>query len=160
MEGIHHTPTPKENPPRKDAPEYEKLTITDVDDAREHIAELIAAGTHPLVTVPEEFAEQVLKEGIHVLPKHDALTGKKFSFIAGTIGVPPLAPSLETRYVLAIDTDQVKVEPRMTGEDRAFHGVVQFPNGIPASAMTVVGTCHGATFVPAEELNNTKAPLH
>jgi hypothetical protein len=158
MEGIPSMP--REQPLRKDAPGFEKLTIEDVDDAREHVAELVAQGVHPLVTVPEEFAEQVLKDGIHVLPKQDGLTGKKFSFIAGTIGVPPLAPSLETRYVLAVDGSRVKIEPRMTGEDRAFHGVVQFPDGIPADAFTVVGTCHGSTFIAAEGIEQTKTPLH
>lgn len=159
MEHIPHTPSPRENPPRKDDPAYEKLTIEDVDDAREYIAELVSTGTLPLVTVPEEFVEKVLQEGISILPKEDKLTGKKFSFVAGTIGVPPLAPSLETRYVLAVDASVVKIEPRMTGEDRAFHGVVQFPDGIPVGAFTVVGTCHGSTFVLADTID-TKAPLH
>jgi hypothetical protein len=165
MEHISQpSPSPERRPVPRPAEVEERLTIEDITEAREYIAELLAAGTRPIVTVPEQYAEQVLKEGIHTLLKEDGLTGKKFSFIAGTIGVPILSPSDEDRFVLSVDTDTVKIEPRLTGSDKAFHGVVHFPNGIPARAITVLGTARGSQFTPLEKGDvagtDVKTPLH
>lgn len=122
------------------------MGIDDIDDAREHVAELIAQGVRPVITIPEEYVADVERYGITSVPKHDLLTGKKFSFVAGVIGIAPFLPEGEVRRVFEIDPAQVRIEPRLTGSDSTFHGVVGFPDGIPASALT--------------PLDMQKGPLH
>lgn len=136
---------------------HERVAITDILEAREHVAELIEKGTHPLITAETKYVPDILEHGINFLAKEDGLTGKKFSFIAGTIGIAPLAPKTEERYVLAVDTS-VRVEPRLTGADAAFHGVVQFPAGVPANALTIVGKVVNGIYEEADTLE-IKQPL-
>ncbi len=137
-------------------PPVEREGITDVLDAREHVEELIATGVRPVITIPKEFAEDVIEYGITSVPKHDLRTGKKFSFVAGVIGIDPYLPESEERLVFEIDPSQVRIEPRLTGSDTAFHGVVGFPDGIPASALTPLGSF---TDVAWKE-GIRKGPLH
>lgn len=160
LEGI---PSSRSNPKEHTKEPREKLVISDIDDAREHVAELVAQGIQPLITVEKTYIEHVLANGVHSLPKEDGLTGKRFSFIAGTIGIPPLAPSTEERYVLAI-SPHVRIEPRFTGADQSFHGVVQFPNGFGAHDITIVGKFTNGVFAPTDHIEvgdiKENQPLH
>lgn len=115
-------------------------TLYDIDDAREYVAELVMQGKFPIITVPLEHVETIQTYGISSVPKHDLLTGSKFSFVAGVIGLEPYLPEGQSRAIFSVDPAQVRsIEPRFTGKDKAFHGVVGFPDGVPASALSLQG---------------------
>lgn len=129
--------SPHEQSPRPTEKAEER--ISDINDAREYVAELLVQGERPIITIPKEYISDIEKYGITSVPKHDLLTGKKFSFVAGVIGLDPYLPENEERHVYEVDPGQVRIEPRLTGSDTSFHGVVGFPDGIPASALTPLG---------------------
>lgn len=151
---------PENRAPRPEvpAPSLRLEDVEDIDDAREYVEEQLAAGVRPVITVPEEYLADVQQNGIMSVPKEDLLTGKRFSFIAGTIGLDPYLPENGTRYVFEIDPAQVRIEPRMTGSDRRFHGVVGFVDGVPASALIPIGR-HSMETWDAES-GKEKGPLH
>lgn len=100
-------------------PDYE------VEEARDKIRQLLEAGELPYISVPEKYVEIVKKEGIHMSP---SWTGHRL--IVGTIGRQPYKlDDPDRRYfeVLALAED---LEPRFTGEDKTFRGVVGFKNEI------------------------------
>ncbi len=110
-----------------------------IDDAREFIVECLKQNINPIITIPEEFAEEVLQYGIHFVPKQDVKTGRKFSFIAGTIGIDPYLPEGQSRYVIEIDPKDIEIEPRITGKQKRFYGVVGFVGGVPAKSFRPLG---------------------
>lgn len=132
-QGPKRTPEPEALPPLR------LEDVEDINDAREYVEEQVAAGVRPLITVPKEYVEEVVKYGITSIPKQDVKTGRKFSFIAGTIGLDPYLPENSTRHVFEVDPSQVHIEPRITGSDQRFHGVVGFVDGVPPSALIPVG---------------------
>ncbi len=113
--------------------------LEDIDEAREFIAECLKNNINPIITIPEEFAEEVMKYGIHFVPKQDLKTGRKFSFIAGTIGIGPYLPEGQSRYVMQVDPKNVQIEPRITGKQKRFYGVVGFVGGVPAESFKPLG---------------------
>lgn len=153
MEGYRETPHRR----NQDTPPKLPDVIDDIDDAREYVAERIAEGVRPMITIPEEHVEDALAYGIGAVPKHDLLTDRKFSFVAGVIGLEPYLPEGETRRVFAVDPSRVRIEPRFTGEDRAFHGVVGFPDGVPASALIPLGAHSKGTWDEEQEMR--KGPI-
>jgi hypothetical protein len=128
-----------------------KEGLEDRDDAREFIDECIKNDIKPIVTIPVEFADDVLKYGVHFVPKQDVKTGKKFSFIAGTIGIDPYLPEEQERLVLEIDEKAVSIEPRITGKEKRFYGVVGFVGGIPANSFKVLGKFSKKTWAEYSE---------
>jgi hypothetical protein len=119
--------------------EVPDIDIEDIDEAREYISSLINEGTLPLITIPEMHLEELLTNGISFVPKQDLLSGKKFSFIAGTVGIDPYFPEDQKRYVLEIIDSKIHLEPRLTGKDSHFHGVVGFPNGVSPTSFRLLG---------------------
>lgn len=148
---------PSDQPPKPLRPRVTE-GIFDIEDAREHVEDLLSQGFRPLITIPEEFVDDVLAYGVTVVPKQDLLSGKKFSFIAGTIGLDPYLPESEQRRVFEIDPSSVRIEPRMTGADSGFHGVVGFPDGIPAHALLPLGLHTASSWRDPGATN--KGPLH
>jgi hypothetical protein len=138
-----------------------ELSIDNIDDARECVAELLAQGICPIITVPEEYAEELLTNGVFFLPKEDLLSGKRFSFVAGTIGLEPYLPEGKERLVLEVNPEGVRIEPRLTGKDKHLHGVVGFPDGVPASAFIEKGKFSKESWedqVPG--IDESRKPLH
>jgi hypothetical protein len=113
--------------------------LEDIDEAREFIAECLKNNINPIITIPEEFADEVMKYGIHFIPKQDVKTGRKFSFIAGTIGIGPYLPEGQSRYIMEIDPKNIQIEPRITGKQKRFYGVVGFVGGVPAESFKPLG---------------------
>lgn len=75
------------NIPRPGKPEVPPAlpeAIDDIDDAREHVAELIASGVHPVITIPEAFVADIMQYGITHVPKHDLLTDTVLSVLTRT----------------------------------------------------------------------------
>lgn len=156
---LEHQPHLPEHRKLPELPKPSFDEIEDVDDAREYVQELISAGRRPIITIPEEYIENVLSYGITSVPKHDLMSGKKFSFVAGTIGLDPYLPEAEERRVFEINPDMVRIEPRITGSDKKFHGVIGFPDGIPASALIPLGS-YSASSWEERGRDNEKGSLH
>jgi len=103
----------------------EIIDIEDVEEARTFIREAIEQGESPIITVPLKYAE-VAKNGIASFA-----TWIGESIIAGTISREPYIPRGEKRVIFKITVPPNQVEPRFTGPDKHFHGVVAFRGPIP-----------------------------
>lgn len=103
------------------------LGIVGAEEAKDYINELLASGIKPKVSVPRRFLENVLKEG--------SLSAKKswipkFSILVGTLNIDPYSYSTDKdRVIFEVINPDVKVEPRFTGKDNKFHGIIYFPEG-------------------------------
>lgn len=100
--------------------------IDNPDEARDYIQKLRDAGTHPVISVPREFVETLQKEGA---AKARETWIPKLAVLAGTIGVPPYSPEPNRIFYEVVNPD-TRIEPRFTGKDKKFHGIVWFPQGI------------------------------
>lgn len=153
--------SPKRKPEPETLPPLRLEDIEDIEDAREYVEEQVAAGVRPIITVPAEYVEDVVRYGITSIPKQDPKTGRRFSFIAGTIGLDPYLPENSTRHVFEVDPAQVRMEPRITGSDHRFHGVVGFTDGVPPSALIPVGEFSMEKWDSQRpNLGTEKGPLH
>ena len=102
-----------------------ELNIETLEEAREIITKAIDMGEFPVITVPEKYAEAA-KKG---LSPHTTWIEERI--LAGTIIRPPFLPSGERRRIFQIKALPEQVEPRFTGPDRHFHGVIIFRGPIP-----------------------------
>jgi len=130
---------PLSTPPAENGFPPPELPVHDPEEAREKIAELIAQGVRPIISVPVEYAERFSREGLRTLEHTDWASGEDRSIIAGTIGADPFLEENQERELFEIDPAQVQMAPRFTGPDKAFHGVVVFTRGIPAEALHSIG---------------------
>jgi len=112
--------------------EREPELITDPEDAREYIHELLEKGERPIVSVPQEYADALAKG----LVAH-ATWIPDFSAVVGTLGRNPYTPTGEERVLLKIEIDNERqLEPRFTGPSHSYQGVVMFRGPIPAEKIT------------------------
>ncbi len=110
----------------------EIIDVEDFEEAREIIADAIKRGELPIVSVPEEY-----KEVAHIgIEPNTTWVGEKI--IAGTILRPPYVPKGESRSFFKIHVPPKQVEPRFTGPDGHFHGVVAFRGPISSDDMEEV----------------------
>lgn len=93
--------------------------IHEPDEAREHIRELFAQGERPVVSVPEQYAEAIANG----LVAH-ATWVPGFEAIVGTFARDPYLPSNEKRVLVKVDLDENQIEPRFTGPQKLFEGIV------------------------------------
>ena len=115
-----------------------KFEVTnDLEEAKEIVAELLARGERPTITIPAEYMAYVKKHGIPELAKRDKF-GRGYSVIAGRLGADPYFPKQEQRYLAYVDPS-VEVLPRFTGKDHVFAGTIEFPRPIRADQLTFVG---------------------
>lgn len=96
------------------------VDIEDIEEARDAIREAIEKGELPVITVPKKYADSV-KNGIS---PHSTWIGEKI--VAGTLLREPYFPDGEERAVFKIKVPHKQLEPRFTGPDKHFHGVVIF----------------------------------
>lgn len=106
--------------------------IADIEEAKEFIAEQWEKGVRPQVSVPVQY-EEMLKSGLK--PHSTWIPG--LEVIAATFGRDPYMPSEEKRIILDIDIPPTQIKPRLTGPDKAFHGVVIIEGPIPPERMTI-----------------------
>jgi hypothetical protein len=108
----------------------------EIREAREIIAEFITAGEIPKVSVPRQYLDSILREGLRARP---TAYQKGVSLTAGTIGLPPYLPADEDRVVLEVNLPPTKIEPRFTGRGHAFQGVVVVRDGfVPPEYLRVL----------------------
>ena len=90
------------------------------EDAIQYIRERIAAGDKPVVTVPKEYVETIKQKGLSEHPTWIAGVAR----IAGTLGREPYGETGRARLQIEVNEDDL--EPRFTGPDVSFQGVVGF----------------------------------
>lgn len=96
------------------------IEIEDIDEAREFIEELFEKGERPIVTVKEKWVD-LLRAGLR--PHSSWIDG--FDEVVGTYGRDPYLPEGEKRVRVRVNGIDIKqIEPRFTGKDKKFHGVV------------------------------------
>ncbi|HUO50343.1 MAG TPA: hypothetical protein VMU25_02140 [Candidatus Paceibacterota bacterium] len=100
--------------------------IHEPDEAREHIHELFAQGERPVVSVPEEYAG-ALSHGL--VARATWIPG--FEAIVGTFAREPYLPSNEKRVLVKVELDENQIEPRFTGPQKIFEGIVVLRGPIP-----------------------------
>lgn len=115
--------------PKGEQTEEILLDIEDPESARETISKAIEEGKLPVISVPEKYVEAA-KKGI--VP-HATWIGEQI--IAGTILREPYSPEGEKRHFFKISLEASQIEPRFTGPDKHFHGVVAFHGPIPPEAI-------------------------
>ena len=105
--------------------EFEPIDIGDPEEAREFIKRRMEEEHElPVITVPMEHLEAA-RQGIKPRTTwiYDAI-------IAGTLGRKPYEMEGSDRVAFAIHVSSDQVEPRFTGPDKHFHGIVVFKGPI------------------------------
>jgi len=107
--------------------------IEDFEEAVELIKDAINSGCAPVISVPFRYVEAA-KKGIQ---KNSTWIGEKI--IAGTIVRDPYLPMGEKRKILKVEVGPDYIEPRFTGPDKKFHGVVVFSGPISPETIKEAG---------------------
>lgn len=98
-----------------------KIDPLDKEEAYEIIEVFMQNGIFPSVTVPEEHLSAILKDGLR---ERATSYQPQVSAIVGTLGIQPFLPEKKKRAVLELRVPVEKVQPRFTGSERIFQGVV------------------------------------
>jgi hypothetical protein len=128
-------------------------------EAQEFVNERLAAGEWPVMTMPVEFYEENMEKGIPPLTKFDLLTERGYALTALTIGRQPFTPSDEQRVICRINPKGLRFVPRMTGTDKAFHGVIVTRDAIPKESVVVMGASSPIEKV-SKKIEIKEPPLH
>ncbi len=114
----------------------ENISISDPEEAREFVYTLIEQGEVPCVSVPEKYLA-ALQKGL--MAYSSWIPG--MNAIVGTLGRKPYLPNSEEgkRVLVRIKKiDPHNIQPRFTGPDKSFHGVVLLDGPIPPEDLEVV----------------------
>lgn len=101
--------------------------VGDAEEAREMIIKLLEMGEKPKVSVERKFLETIMQQG-GLSEKETWIPG--FRALIGTLGREPYGLAREEeRMVFEVTNPHIQLEPRFTGKDKKFHGIVYFPKG-------------------------------
>jgi len=115
--------------------QFQEIDIEDPEDARDFIREAMEKGQRPTVTVPVEYAE-IARKGL----KARSTWIDNLEIIAGTLGKEPYNFGKKERVVFQIDIeDPEQIEPRFTGPDAHFHGVLVLRGPIGPERLKEIG---------------------
>lgn len=109
--------------------------IEDIEDAKEEIAKSLERGEFPIVTVPSQYLDALCKG----LQPHSSWIEEE-QIIAGTINRLPYMPKNEPRVAVRVKTPLENIEPRLTGHDRHWHGVIVFRGPISPDEIEVLNS--------------------
>ena len=101
---------------------------------REILKEIVNQGSKPVFSIPREY----LKGSTTITPHK---TWVQANIIAGTIGIPPY--NLSGDRILCVyegDINDIYLQPRLTGPDKLFHGIVATLQPIPLSKCILIDT--------------------
>lgn len=114
--------------------QFEQTFLRDhYEEAEEALRNLLERGIMPIVTVPKKYLE-ALKSG---LKKSSSWIGE--NIIAGTIDRGPYLPPDEERVMVKVKiSSPAQLKPRLTGSDRAFHGVVVFHGPVEPEQLEII----------------------
>jgi len=97
-----------------------RIPKSERDKAVEYVRDLIITGAKPVITVPKKYVEIVKERGLSEHPTWIPGTNR----IVGTLGRKPYGG--EDRVAFSVDVNPDEIEPRFTGPDVEFRGVVGF----------------------------------
>lgn len=126
MEGLY---------PENQYAHKEKLNISDPEEARDFVFAMIERGEVPCVSVPEEYLS-ALQKGL--VAHASWIPG--MNAIVGTLGRKPYMPNKENERRVVVRIKKINpqnIQPRFTGPDKAFHGVVVIDGPIPPENIEV-----------------------
>lgn len=104
-----------------------KEGVEDVVEAKELIRKLLEMGERPKISISKKFLEAIMQEG-GLSEKETWVPG--FRALIGTLGREPYGlGGEEERIIFEATNPHIQLEPRFTGKDKKFHGVVYFPKG-------------------------------
>lgn len=98
-------------------------------DAEELLEEMLQKGERPIVTFPRDLLSKVQTHGLQ--PRKSWIPG--FEKVVGTLGIPPYRDNPDRVTVRILIDDPKTLQPRMTGTDMKFHGVVVFNTPVSPS---------------------------
>ncbi len=94
----------------------------DKEEAEEWVEKLLSSGIQPILSLPKEHWQEVQQKGL----KAKATWIPELKVLTATLGVLPYKNDKEDRVFLQIKAKPQDLQPRITGEDRTFYGVVGF----------------------------------
>ena len=103
----------------KEHPNYD---IKDIDEAEELIMEMYNTfKCRPVISVDKKYEKGIDEKGIErQMGKPEGLGG----MMVGTFGIEPYLGNDNERVLYQINVNEKRINPRFTGKDGAFHGVV------------------------------------
>ena len=105
------------------------------EEAKELIEDLTEKGIYPILTIPREYWQKIKKQGAGISAKETWIPGEKI--IVGSLGVEPYSGHEKDRAVLQVEVETNDLEPRTTGKDLTYSGIVVFRKGfIPLENIT------------------------
>jgi hypothetical protein len=109
-----------------------ELNVPDfeIEEAQEVIRNLIERGEYPVVTIPARYKEELS----HGLSPHSTWIPEQ-QLICGTLGRKPYFPHEEERIAVTVEISPDQIEPRATGPDHHWHGIVVLHGPIPPEAL-------------------------
>lgn len=108
--------------------------ITDIEDAHDAIHEMFEKGERPVVSVPRQYADS-LKTGLS--PHATWIMG--ISCLVGTFGRAPYIPPGDDRVLVRVEIDDDRqLEPRFTGPDQSYNGIVELKGPIPPDKIKLI----------------------
>ncbi len=99
------------------------------------VEEMLEKGERPIVTFPRELLSRVRLHGLQ--PRKSWIPG--FDHVVGTLGIPPYRDNPDRVTVRITIDDPASIQPRITGKDTLFHGVVVFRGPVPVSKLEFLG---------------------
>lgn len=134
MEDMHFNTGPAVPHTFEYRPALEK-GVEDAVDAERLISEMLQKGERPIVTFPRDLLPAVREHGLQ--PRKSWVPG--FDNVVGTLGIPPYRDNPERVTVrIKVDTAHL-IQPRMTGNPPAFHGIVVFKSPVPVAQLEFIG---------------------
>lgn len=119
----------------------------DYDEARDIVENLLKEGHRPLLTVPPEHLDFILKHGVPEIPQTDRSgRGENYSIIAARLGSDPYFDKTQERYLVQINPEGLNILPRLTGPDKIFAGTIVIEKRIPPENLEVIGRFNAETY--------------
>ncbi len=115
--------------------------VSEKEEIKQFITQLLDNKIFPVISLPKKFLDIIKKEGgIHARDTY--IPGVKL--IAGILGMKPYEKQGEDRVLLEIQCKPEDLDPRFTGKNKSYNGVVVF----------------NKDFIPLEKINIKKpAPM-
>lgn len=127
------------------------LTPSDILDYGKETLEELLSNNFPIVfSVPAQYSSKIKEKGL-TLHETD-IPG--FKALAGTIGIPPYTPDEEPRLLAILKPEfakKYKIQPRFTGKETIFQGVIITLNSIDPSDLEFI---ESSTLPKSKEINS------
>ncbi len=109
------------------------IRIEDPEEARELIQQMLSEGKRPIVTIDKKYLEDVKKDGL--IPQK-SWTGH--DLLIGTLGREPYKLDKGRVAVEVLVDNPDLINPRFTGEEKYFQGVVEIATEVPPDKLRII----------------------